>query len=340
MTWKSQSSQSCAARAPFCADHLAHRAGFTLIELLTVIGVLGVLLALLIPAVQQARESARQAECKNHLRQISLALALHAETFASFPSSGWGWKWPPYPDRGSGDRQPGSWVFSILPCMEGTAIASVDIPNEQRLTTVLPLFYCPSRRAAELYPCTNLEVSAPWLPLMAKSDYAASAGDHNDPNAAGPAHPFVQPSLLAEGDSEAWWQDHGAQRSATGLIFQRSSVRMADVLDGASQTYLLGEKYLNAAEYTSGAGLGDLESVYHGDNDDTSRVTFLADGSPRQDTPGLDNRSLFGSAHAAGCNFAMADGSVRVVSYRIDPEVHRSAGNRADGLMTNLSSAH
>jgi prepilin-type processing-associated H-X9-DG protein len=308
-----------------------------LVELLTVVSIIGILLALLLPAVQQARESARAAECKNHLRQMSLALAMHAETFGSFPSSGWGWKWPPYPDHGFGDRQPGTWVFSILPYMEGAALSSPSVPNETRLATVLPWFHCPSRRAAELYPCTNLDLNAPVVLMVAKSDYAANTGDHNDPNAAGPAAPFVQPLLLSDGDNEGWWSVNAGERTAMGLIFQRSSIRMADILDGTTQTYLVGEKYLNSAEYTSGAGLGDLESIYHGDNDDSSRVTFLADGSPRQDIRGWDSRSLFGSAHPGGCHFAMADGSVRTVSYQIDPETNRRAGNRADGLDAGLS---
>jgi prepilin-type N-terminal cleavage/methylation domain-containing protein/prepilin-type processing-associated H-X9-DG protein len=313
------------------------RRAFTLVELLTVVSIIGILVALLLPAVQQARESARAVECKNHLRQISLAMSSHVEMFGSFPSSGWGWKWPPLPDHGMGDRQPGAWVYSILPNIEGAALASASVTTETRLTTALPWFYCPSRRAAELYPCTNVEVNAPLLPLVAKSDYATNTGDHNDPNAPGPAIPFAQPLLLSDGDSEAWWRNNAKERTATGLVFQRSSIRMADILDGATQTYLVGEKYLNSAEYTSGAGLGDFESAYHGDNDDTSRVTYLPDGGPRQDTRGFDSRTLFGSAHPSGCHFAMADGSVRTVSYAIDPEVHRRTGNRADGLVADLS---
>ena len=79
-----------------------------------------------------------------------------------------------------------------------------------------------------------------------------------------------------------------------------------------------------------------MESVYHGDNDDTSRVTYPPDGGPRQDgrTP---SRNLFGSAHPAGCNFALADGSVRSVAYTIDVETHRRLGNRQDGLAAQLS---
>jgi prepilin-type N-terminal cleavage/methylation domain-containing protein len=319
------------AQTPVSPRRPAARAGFTLLELLVAVFIIGMLVALLLPAVQAARESSRSAECKNHLHQISLALLLHAEAHGSFPSSGWGWKWPPNPALGEEDRQPGSWVYSILPHLEQSALISSGLPNETRLMTVLPLFYCPSRRAAELYPCANTEVFSPLLPLVAKSDYATNTGDHDDPNAAGPSHPFVQPDTLSEGVSDGWWQTQGVVRDATGIVFQRSSIRPAEIIDGLAQTYLVGEKYLNVDDYTTGAGLGDMESVYHGDNDDTSRVTYPPDGGPRQDGTG-PSRSLFGSAHPVGCNFALVDGSVRTVAYTIDVETHRRLGNRQDGL--------
>jgi len=320
-----------------CAQHTLRRAGFTIVELLVVVSIIGLLIALLLPAVQQARESARCVECKNHLHQISLALLLHADAHGSFPSSGWGWKWPPYPDHGDGDRQPGSWAHIILPHLEADALHSAAVTNELRLAVVLPMFYCPSRRAAELYPLVNPDVIPPQLPAVAKCDYAASAGDHEEPNAAGPGHAFVQPLTLADGDNETWWQAQGIVRDASGLVFQRSSIRPAEIIDGASQTYLVGEKYMNPVDYTTGAGLGDMESVYHGDNDDSSRVTYPPDGPPQRDRSGFDSRTLFGSAHPGGCHFAMADGSVHVVAYTVDIEIHRRLGNRFDGLTAQVS---
>lgn len=136
----------------------------------------------------------------------------------------------------------------------------------------------------------------------------------------------------ANRDSDGWWQAQGAVRNAAGLVFQRSSVRLCELLDGATNTYLVGEKYMNPDGYTTGDGLGDMESVYHGANDDTSRVTWPPDGPPRQDSRSTSSRSLFGSAHPGGCNFAMADGSVRTVAYTIDVETHRRLGNLCDGL--------
>src|SRR5262249_58309265 len=105
--------QSLAASSLRHGPQTRQRAGFTIIELLVVIFIIGLLVALLLPAVQAAREAARTAECKNHLHQISLALAEHADSQGAFPSSGWGWMWPPYPENGNGPRQPGSSAYPI-----------------------------------------------------------------------------------------------------------------------------------------------------------------------------------------------------------------------------------
>ena len=111
------------------------------------------------------------------------------------------------------------------------------------------------------YPLNNPLVQQPQVPLMAKSDYAACAGDHDNPNAAGPTSLFVQPDTLAEGDDPGWWITQGTVRDATGIIFQRSSVRPGDIRDGLSHTYAVGEKLLDPTHYTDGAGLGDLDRL-------------------------------------------------------------------------------
>ena len=85
---------------------LPGRHAFTIIELLVVVFIISMLMALLLPAVQQAREAARATECKNHLHQTSLALLEYNEAQGNFPSSGWGWMWPPYPPNGDGRGNP------------------------------------------------------------------------------------------------------------------------------------------------------------------------------------------------------------------------------------------
>src|SRR3954452_6650127 len=131
--------------------------GFTLVELLVVIAIIGVLVALLLPAVQAAREAARRSQCANNLKQVGLALQNHHDAFKYLPSGGWGWKWMADPDRGSGEKQPGSWAYTILPFMEAQAIHDIGKGTTgaakkdalaRLASTPLSGYYCPSRRAS------------------------------------------------------------------------------------------------------------------------------------------------------------------------------------------------
>ena len=91
---------------------------FTLVELLVVIAIIGILVALLLPAVQSARESARQLECKNHVRQLALGALAHETASGRYPTGGWGWFWVGDADRGNDRHQPGGWIYNILPYIE------------------------------------------------------------------------------------------------------------------------------------------------------------------------------------------------------------------------------
>ncbi len=120
----------------------------------------------------------------------------------------------------------------------------------------------------------------------------------------------------------------------TGICYLRSHVTLANVTDGASNTYLVGEKYLNPDSYFNGADPADDQTMYEGFDNDNHRSCLVP---PRQDTPGFTSTEFFGSAHPSGCQFVFCDGSVHSISYSIDQETNRRLGNRRDGLALDSS---
>ena len=116
-----------------------------------------------------------------------------------------------------------------------------------------------------------------------------------------------------------------------GVIYPTSDIAFRHITDGSSNTFLIGEKHINADHYRDAVDGGDNENMYIGDNGDINRWTG-PNYPPVQDRPGLSNWKIFGSAHAGGLNMAFCDGSVRSISYSIDRETHRRLGNRKDGL--------
>ena len=101
---------------------MLRRRGFTLVELLVVIAIIGILIALLLPAVQAAREAARRLQCKNNLKQQALGCMTHNDALGYLPSGGWDFLSLGDPDRGFGEQQPGGWMYSILPYIEHQSI--------------------------------------------------------------------------------------------------------------------------------------------------------------------------------------------------------------------------
>ncbi len=314
---------------------MGHRRGFTIIELLVVIGVIALLLALLLPAVQNAREAARRAHCRNNLRQLTLAALNHESTYGRLPTNGWGYRWVGDPDRGADKNQPGGWAYNLLPFIEQPALREQgrgEPSPEQRVSltrlTEMPLaiFRCPSRPGPTLGPTGDFPENYPYnallAPTVAKTDYACCEGDHVLDSRGGPAG-------YDDVESYDGWRDGS---KATGVCFQRSEVRLAEIPDGTSNTYLLGEKYVSVRGYETGLDTAHDQSLYSGADWDLARWVL---GPPLPDADEFQTRA-FGSAHEGACHMALCDGSVRSVGYSVDVETHRRLGNRRDGQVVDL----
>ena len=321
-----------------------NRFAFTLVELLVVIAIIGILIAMLLPAVQAAREAARRMQCSNNLKQLSLGVLQHENTHGHLPSGGWGYAWIGDPDQGYDESQPGGWLYNILGYLEqgelrerGTGlpfsggfggISKRDALQEVAMTPV-PGFYCPSRRAAKLYavPPDQPSINVTLVDCV-KTDYAANGGSQFKTLWSGP-------TSIAEGLS--WSPPSGYDASASnGICFQHKSIKISAITDGTSHTYMIGEKFLRTDCYDDNLDdydYGDDRSAYHGADYDNIRWAALpammdhlvdeADRGPRM--------QIFGSAHPGGWNAAFCDGSVRNIPYDIDIAIHQNNGNRADG---------
>ncbi|MES2789051.1 MAG: DUF1559 domain-containing protein [Planctomycetota bacterium] len=350
------------------------RNGFTLIELLVVIAIIAVLIALLLPAVQQAREAARTMQCKNHLKQLALACHNFESTYGGLPpidlSRGWA-----------------SWAVLILPYLDqqatysnwdtkkryvvhgGSMVGGSFVYDPWKAGVELPVFYCPTIRSPNQFPegqsfgndpsCSNGLSLAPGQlsagdPLTVPrgpsghSDYVLNAGTFwVDPailadvtKLNGPAQRVIDPATGKPADcGSATGCTGGGSSSDLGppcgcvcpISFKYSS-GLKDITDGTSNTLLLGEKYTNAF-------MIDLNPTTGCSTQRWTESTLLAaygwDGVMRfagKDYPIVTNPRLqlpagncfiaqtsFGSWHPAGfAQFAMADGSVRLLSRSID----------------------
>ena len=313
-----------------------HRSGFTLVELLVVIAIISVLMGLMVPAVMIAREAARKTTCKNNLKQIGLATLNFESAKRHLPTNGWGHRWGPQKGLDGRFGQPGSWAYLLLTYLEQTAAADLAIganpvQRETNLTQLLQTpqagFHCPSRRGPDLTPATEnflLANLSTHVPNVAKSDYAINGVDIVLSAGQGP-----NSGSLADLNAYVW--PNGQQ--ATGVAFLNMKVRLAQITDGASNTYLVGEKYVPRSQYQSANFAGDDHSLYLGDDADNRRWTAEP---PQSDVKDNDDRFVFGSNHSAGCHFVMADGSVRIIDYDIDSQTHQYLGNRRDGQVVEL----
>lgn len=343
-------------RRPHGTRRLANRktTGFSLVELLVVIAIIGVLIALLLPAVQAAREAARRLQCANNVKQLALGVVAHEATHRFFPTGGWGEEWLGHPDRGFTRRQPGGWIYNVLPFIEQQALhdlgasgsgTTIEEANAQRLSTPLAGLNCPTRRSAILYQLydssynssIDYKFTTGSITRLARSDYAMNGGDWMQKLS-------TPPEDFAEGDEPSFDADPANQLShQTGISHHRSEVKLSDIKDGASNTFLIGEKYVNRDCYANGKDRGDNETMYCSDSRNLLRWTGIkgkvgsatANNRPVQDRPVMGEGNTvqwFGSAHADTFNMSFCDGSIRTIHYSIDGEAYRRLGNRQDGF--------
>ena len=307
------------------------RSGFTLIELLVVIAIIAVLIGLLVPAVQKVREAANRSQCMNNLKQIGLAYHNYHSAYGNFPPSGqdgrpagqaWqtccNWEdqqWSAKNNAGQMDDRSGfNWRYHILPYIEQEQLHKT-VSRATLYATATKIYYCPSRRPPTL------------IGGNARCDYNINAGTN-----------FANGTPNATDKSAGSGSVDGAgQNTSAGTL------RIADFLDGTSNTMLIAEKWLHPTNYTNGADGGDNEVWCNAGWDEChvrqagGTYTYLYNngqkappGSPSRTidrTPRPDSEApaqidaaganitiwnqSFGGPHTGGLTSVMSDGSVR-----------------------------
>lgn len=296
--------------------------GFTLVELLVVIAIIGVLVALLLPAVQSAREAARRMQCQNNLKQLGIALHNHHDTLQTFPTSRVDNRY--------------TWAVDIMPYLEQKTLhdqwklntAYYSQTTVARTTTV-PGYFCPSRRTHSLGSAGSVSTindvqdntSNAHVP-GGLADYACSVGSTG---------------------SDYWWEtNQDGSSNATSRcrgLFKMSNNwsnqgfgslhpgnNMSAITDGTSNTFMMGEKHVQVGNF--GKYGGDC-STYNGDKGCANRGAGPSLTLARTIRDNLTNR--FGSYHPGVCQFVMADGSVRAIRVTINSTMLGYLADIADG---------
>jgi prepilin-type N-terminal cleavage/methylation domain-containing protein/prepilin-type processing-associated H-X9-DG protein len=281
------------------------RRGFTLIELLVVIAIIAILIGLLLPAVQKVREAAARLQCRNHLKQIGLAIHNFHDTNGQLPTGG------TVPWAGSANLKEAGWQYQILPFIEQDNLFRA---NDYGYETqqVIKIYFCPSRRA-----------KAKYAGFYALTDYAGATplnvGTGNI------SYPRINEDFWG---NSIWSVPTNAEYN--GMIVRQGAkpgiTTFASVADGLSNTLCVSEKRLDIRNYDSGDWHDD-QGWIDGWDPDVMRYTG---GPPQRDAAGVSGYE-FGSAHPGGINGLFGDGSVRTIPYTIDPVVFNWLGHRSDG---------
>ncbi len=309
------------------------RRGFTLIELLVVIAIIAILIALLLPAVQQAREAARRTQCKNHLKQLALAVHNYESTFTTLPINRYGdYAYTSFWNYGFEDSYSWSWLVSIMPYLDSSPLYNqlnvpyVRLKDSSYISTSIPVFNCPSdelsggsaRNETSHYLRTNLLVGMTNYKGVQGANFCV--GDW--------------PNSGTDGHSCEPWED------GDGALYPLNWVRplrWRDFTDGTSHTLIIGEQDYHPGDPGNtnyGLGYAWAHSVEATANCAIPINARRPDGT--RYTPGdYTGRNGFRSKHVGGAQFALADGTVRFLSENMALGLYRALATVSGGEVVN-----
>ena len=311
------------------------RNGFTLVELLVVIAIIGILVALLLPAVQAAREAARRMSCTNNLKQLGLSLHNYHDTYKVFP--------PGYLANGVSETDPASaetghgfaWGALLLPFIEqGPLHDHIDFREDCRDTHSL---HHGGDKLAE-YRCPTDTGTDTFVVTSGGTDYELATANYV--------------GILGYGNVTMT----PGKPMGPGIFYRNSAVRMRDILDGTSNTIMIGER-TQRHRFVSGGPIVDAHSTWYAAIPGAMRPAGMMAmtvgagslvlghvGQPAMmgmmamhHTPNNTNHIVnFSSLHPGGINFVACDGSVRFLAETIEYDTFRWLGERADDHPVSL----
>ena len=308
---------------------------FTLVELLVVIAIIGVLVALLLPAVQSAREASRRSSCQNNLKQLALGVHNYHDTNSSFPRNGTKKGQTPPVMYGAGTTADSwSWQARTLPFYELANVyeeAQVDrasISSNPTVRKTYPVFLCPSDNARAESPSYNRANGWIFTDGCGLTNYKGVSGS----NWAWGTYPNAGPT----GNSDLFYFNNTGHGDG---MFYRTDINFrltfADILDGTSQSFMIGEdvpsrngwcgwSYANHSSGTCGIPPNvNLSKTY---------PIPAADFGPANGENGKwTNTFSFRSRHPDGLQFALADASVQYIREKIDLKIYRALSTIAGG---------
>lgn len=288
--------------------------GFTLIELLVVIAIIAVLIALLLPAVQQARESARRSQCLNNMKQLGIALHAYHDTMRTFPmgstlpqgstvAGAWGFTMfvLPYLDQANAF---GTVRFNTLNCCtEVLALQTASPPKADPMGKAYSILQCPSDIFAGKQHISGPAAGSLTCGNLYPGNYLGVSSDRANPTACGGISATTNPP-------------------GNGMLFSLSRVRISDVLDGTSQTMMVGERGMPNDQVWGWIICGGHECEQY-----ISAEKGVGVPSNAPYTSG--NIYYFWSQHPGGANFLFADGSVKSLSRNMDLVSYKKLSTRA-----------